>query len=103
MKELTKGNEAIAKGAVAAGCRYYFGYPITPQSDIPEYLSAVLPKIGGEFLQGGDIHILVRDYSRIAFLALISLAQCARFIRCRRWRASLSGRHKGGGVQKVRS
>lgn len=51
MKELTKGNEAIARGAIAAGCRYYFGYPITPQNDIPEYLSGVMPKIGGEFLQ----------------------------------------------------
>ncbi len=37
--------------AVDAGCRYYFGYPITPQSDLPEYLSRVFPKIGGTFLQ----------------------------------------------------
>jgi 2-oxoglutarate ferredoxin oxidoreductase subunit alpha len=37
--------------AVEAGCRYYFGYPITPQSDIPEYLSRELPKLGGEFIQ----------------------------------------------------
>ena len=37
--------------AVEAGCRYYFGYPITPQNDIPEYLSRVLPKINGEFIQ----------------------------------------------------
>lgn len=46
-----KGNEAAAMGAVEAGCRYYFGYPITPQSDIPEYLSRELPKLGGEFIQ----------------------------------------------------
>ncbi|GAB6062924.1 3-methyl-2-oxobutanoate dehydrogenase subunit VorB [Deferrisoma palaeochoriense] len=46
-----KGNVAIAKAAVAAGCRYYFGYPITPQSDIPEYLSGVLPRVGGQFVQ----------------------------------------------------
>ncbi|MBE0599081.1 MAG: hypothetical protein IH614_17670, partial [Desulfuromonadales bacterium] len=46
-----KGNEAVAMGAVAAGCRYYFGYPITPQSDIPEYMSRELPKLGGEFIQ----------------------------------------------------
>lgn len=46
-----KGNEAVARAAVDAGCRYYFGYPITPQSDIPEYLSEVLPKLGGEFIQ----------------------------------------------------
>ncbi|MFH2012205.1 MAG: 3-methyl-2-oxobutanoate dehydrogenase subunit VorB [Pseudomonadota bacterium] len=48
---LLKGNIAIAKGAIAAGCRYYFGYPITPQNDIPEFLSAELPKIGGVFIQ----------------------------------------------------
>lgn len=46
-----KGNEAVARGAVAAGCRYYFGYPITPQSDIPEYLARELPPLGGEFIQ----------------------------------------------------
>ncbi len=38
-------------GAIEAGCRYYFGYPITPQSDIPEYLSRELPKLSGEFIQ----------------------------------------------------
>ncbi len=46
-----KGNEAVAMGAIEAGCRYYFGYPITPQSDIPEYMSRELPKLGGEFIQ----------------------------------------------------
>jgi 2-oxoglutarate ferredoxin oxidoreductase subunit alpha len=50
-KKLIKGNEALAMAAVDAGCRYYFGYPITPQSDIPEYLSRVFPRIGGAFLQ----------------------------------------------------
>jgi 2-oxoglutarate ferredoxin oxidoreductase subunit alpha len=48
---LTKGNEAIAKGALAAGCQCYFAYPITPQSDIPEYLSRHLVERGGEFIQ----------------------------------------------------
>jgi len=48
---LTKGNEAICLGAIAAGCRHYYGYPITPQNDIPEYMSAQLPAIGGTFLQ----------------------------------------------------
>ena len=47
---LTKGNIAIAKGAIEAGCRYYFGYPITPQNDIPEYLAAHLPEAGGTFI-----------------------------------------------------
>lgn len=46
-----KGNEAVAMGAIEAGCRYYFGYPITPQSDIPEYMSRELPKCGGDFIQ----------------------------------------------------
>ena len=46
-----KGNEAICLGAIAAGCRHYYGYPITPQNDIPEYLSGALPEMGGVFLQ----------------------------------------------------
>ena len=37
-----KGNEAVARGALAAGCRCYFGYPITPQNDIPEFFSAAM-------------------------------------------------------------
>jgi len=48
---LAKGNEAICHGAVAAGCRFYYGYPITPQNDIPEWMSANLPGHGGSFLQ----------------------------------------------------
>ena len=44
-KELWKGNEAIAEAAIRAGCKYFFGYPITPQNEIPEYLSAHLPKV----------------------------------------------------------
>jgi len=52
MKRLfVKGNEAVAMGALEAGCRFYFGYPITPQSDIPEYISRELPKLGGTFIQ----------------------------------------------------
>ena len=50
-KELWKGNEAIAEAAIRAGCRCYFGYPITPQSEIPEYMSLHMPKAGGVFLQ----------------------------------------------------
>ena len=50
-RQMMKGNVAIAEGAIHAGCRYYFGYPITPQNDIPEYLSAELPKCGGTFVQ----------------------------------------------------
>ncbi|HSV98085.1 MAG TPA: 3-methyl-2-oxobutanoate dehydrogenase subunit VorB [Spirochaetota bacterium] len=50
-KKLTKGNIALAEGSIQAGCLLYFGYPITPQSDIPEYLAQNLPKIGGTFVQ----------------------------------------------------
>ncbi|GAU08370.1 3-methyl-2-oxobutanoate dehydrogenase subunit VorB [Desulfoplanes formicivorans] len=46
-----KGNEAIARGALAAGCRCYFGYPITPQNDIPEYMSKAIRDAGGQFVQ----------------------------------------------------
>jgi 2-oxoglutarate ferredoxin oxidoreductase subunit alpha len=45
------GNEAVARGAIAAGCRYFFGYPITPQNDIPEFMSREMPKAGGVFVQ----------------------------------------------------
>ena len=51
MKKLIKGNDAIAMAAIDAGCRFYFGYPITPQNDIPEYLARELPKVNGVFLQ----------------------------------------------------
>jgi len=50
-KVLMKGNEAVGKAAIEAGCKYFFGYPITPQSEIPEYLSVELPKVGGVFVQ----------------------------------------------------
>ncbi len=50
-KKLVKGNEAVAMGALDAGCRCYFGYPITPQNEIPEYLSLHIPKEGGTFIQ----------------------------------------------------
>ncbi|WP_430734814.1 3-methyl-2-oxobutanoate dehydrogenase subunit VorB [Halodesulfovibrio aestuarii] len=46
-----KGNEAIARGALAAGCTCYFGYPITPQNDIPEFLSTEMATVNGEFVQ----------------------------------------------------
>jgi len=48
---LMKGNEAIAEAALIAGCRFYFAYPITPQNEIPAYMSRRMPQIGGTFLQ----------------------------------------------------
>ena len=50
-KVLMKGNEAFAEAAIRAGCKCYFGYPITPQNEVPEYMSHELPKAGGAFLQ----------------------------------------------------
>ena len=51
-KVLTKGTEAIAEAAIQAGCKYFFGYPITPQNEIPEYMSRRLPEIpGGMYVQ----------------------------------------------------
>ena len=50
-KVLMKGNEAIAEATIIAGCRHYFGYPITPQTEIAAYMAKRMPKIGGCFLQ----------------------------------------------------
>ena len=50
-KELWKGNEAIGEAAIRAGCEAYFGYPITPQSEVPEYMSLHMPEHGRVFLQ----------------------------------------------------
>lgn len=50
-KELWKGNEAIAEAAIKAGCRYFFGYPITPQNEIPEYMALRMPQVDGCFVQ----------------------------------------------------
>ena len=51
-KTLMKGNEALGAAAIKAGCKYFFGYPITPQNELPEYMSRELPNIeGGAFVQ----------------------------------------------------
>ncbi len=50
-KRFMTGNEAIAEAAIQAGCKHFFGYPITPQSEIPEYMSKRLPEVGGVYLQ----------------------------------------------------
>jgi pyruvate/2-oxoacid:ferredoxin oxidoreductase alpha subunit len=51
MRQLCKGNVAIVKGAVLAGCRSFYGYPITPASEIAEYAALYIPQVGGTFLQ----------------------------------------------------
>jgi 2-oxoglutarate/2-oxoacid ferredoxin oxidoreductase subunit alpha len=50
-KVLMKGNEAIGEAAIRAGCLHFFGYPITPQSELPEYLARRLPELGGAYVQ----------------------------------------------------
>lgn len=50
-KVLMKGNEALGAAAIQAGCKYFFGYPITPQSELPEFMARELPKVGGMFVQ----------------------------------------------------
>jgi len=50
-KVLMKGNEAIAEAAIRSGCHYYFGYPITPQTELAEYMAKRMPKVGGLCLQ----------------------------------------------------
>jgi len=62
-KVLMKGNEAIAEAAIRAGCRHYFGYPITPQNEIAAYMSRQMPKVDGVFLQAeseiGAVHMVI--------------------------------------------
>ena len=48
---LMKGNEALAEAAIQAGCRHFFGYPITPQTELAAYMAKKMPKIGGTYLQ----------------------------------------------------
>ena len=48
---LMKGNEALAEAAISAGCRHFFGYPITPQTDVAAYMAKRMPKVGGTYLQ----------------------------------------------------
>ncbi len=50
-RELLTGNQAAAEGAIRAGCRFYAGYPITPQNDLPEYMAGRMPEVGGVFVQ----------------------------------------------------
>ncbi|MCX7599518.1 MAG: 3-methyl-2-oxobutanoate dehydrogenase subunit VorB [Armatimonadetes bacterium] len=50
-RKLMSGNEACAEGAIAGGCRFFFGYPITPQNAIPEYMAEHLPEVGGVYVQ----------------------------------------------------
>ena len=67
-KVLITGNVAAAEGAIRAACRFYFGYPITPQNDLPEYMSGRMPEVGGTFIQAE---------SELAAIALVHGAAAA--------------------------
>ncbi|MBM7865197.1 3-methyl-2-oxobutanoate dehydrogenase subunit VorB [Heliobacterium gestii] len=67
-KKLMKGNEALAEAAIRAGCRFFFGYPITPQNELLEYMARHLPEVGGTFLQ---------SESEIGAINMVFGASCA--------------------------
>lgn len=69
-RELMKGNDALAEAAIRAGCRFFAGYPITPQSEIVEYMSWRLPEVGGQFVQ---------SESEIAGISMVYGAAAAGF------------------------
>ena len=62
-KTLVRGNQALGEGAIRAGCRFFFGYPITPQNELFEYMAKRLPDVGGTFLQSeselSGIHMIM--------------------------------------------
>ena len=62
-KTLMRGNQALGEGAIRAGCRFFFGYPITPQNELFEYMAKRLPETGGTFLQSesdlSGIHMIM--------------------------------------------
>ena len=66
-KILMKGNEVIAEAALRAGCRHYFGYPITPQTEIAHYFAKKMPQYGGTFIQAE---------SEVAAMNMVQLSQC---------------------------
>ena len=62
-RAIMKGNEALAEAALRVGCRFFAGYPITPQTEVLEYLSWRMPEVGGQFIQTEDeltgLHMLL--------------------------------------------
>ena len=62
-RNLMKGNEALAEAAIRAGCKCFFGYPITPQTEISAYMAKRMPKVGGVFLENcGGLRIECGGY-----------------------------------------
>ena len=76
-KELWKGNEAIAEAAIRAGCDCYFGYPITPQSEVPEYMSSHMPKAGRVFVQAESELAAINMVYGLSLIH-ISVSRCRR-------------------------
>jgi pyruvate/2-oxoacid:ferredoxin oxidoreductase alpha subunit len=75
-KLLMKGNEVIAEAAIRAGCRHYFGYPITPQTELMHYMAKRMPAVGGVFLQAESevlrsIWCMARQVRGIGYLHLL--------------------------------
>ena len=81
-KQITKGNEAIVKGAMLAGCRAFYGYPITPASEIAEAAALYLPQAGGVFLQAES------EVAAVNMLYGAAASRRARHVRLQRSRAS---------------
>ena len=69
-----KGNEALAEAAIKSGCRHFFGYPITPQTEVAAYMAKRMPKIGGTYLQAE---------SEVAAINMVLGAASAGVSRCR--------------------
>ena len=67
-KELWKGNEAVAEAAIRAGCKYFFGYPITPQTELAAYMSRKMPQIGVIATSG---HITAHDTQPVQRLSSV--------------------------------
>ncbi len=91
-KQLIKGNEAIVKGAILAGCRFYFGYPITPASEVAEAAAYYMPQVGGTFIQAesevaainmvygaasGNVRVMTASSSPGISLKMEGLSYCA--------------------------
>ena len=92
-KVLMKGNEVIAEAAIQAECRFYAGYPITPQNEIPEYMARRMPEVGGVFIQAeSELAAINMVYGAVSagIRAMtsssspgISLHECARLLERR--------------------
>ena len=86
-KELWKGNEAIAEAAVRAGCKGFFGYPITPQNEIPEYMAMRMPQVGGVFVQSESEIAAVNMVYGAAASGVRAMTQAG--VRVRSWPSSV--------------